>query len=547
MSDAGSRLPVNDPIDITLADDASRDLPEFDQIRGGTYRPTNYDDTEQGQQPFPYPAPEPEYATSLSAFNGEDPTPDADGTGLWLLYVSDDGPFGDDGALNFGWSITISTGGGGGPAAPSAADLRTSSDTGASGTDNVTRDNTPTFTGTATEGTEIHLFANGTQVATAPIVGGAWTVTPNLGDGAYTITARAYDGTSEGDESSPIDVTIDTAPPPEPEVPDLTDASDTGTSNSDNVTGDTTPTFAGTAPDASTVTLVAGGRPIGTGAVAADGSYAVTASPALAAGNYDVFASATDLAGNTSLPSGTLRVQIQTVVQEFGNVTQVYVGGTGLNGAGVNADFRAAAGLDTTFGYPVPAGANQLKWLPWISGISTVAVRLSTFAGPLEQGDLQVRGVTVPTYTFQSFTYDPATRTGQWTLSQPVTNDKLRLVLPASAVPGLDGEWNNGADSYPSGDVNPGGDFNFRVNVLGGDATQDGQVNALDLSFIKQRLNKTAVSPGTGAAQYSVFGDLNGDGKINALDLSAAKQRLNRRTPAGEPTATAMLFSSTRV
>ena len=134
-------------------------------------------------------------------------------------------------------------------------------------------------------------------------------------------------------------------------------------------------------------------------------------------------------------------------------------------------------------------------------------------------------------------------------LLSPIVNDKVRLFLDDALVGGLDGEWQNAtaAESFPSGDGSPGGDFDFRFNVLRGDATQDGQVNALDLSFIKQRLNKTATNPGSGTAAYSVFADLTSDGSVNALDLSAAKQRLNTRLPGGEPTATALLFGSTTI
>ena len=67
-------------------------------------------------------------------------------------------------------------------------------------------------------------------------------------------------------------------------------------------------------------------------------------------------------------------------------------------------------------------------------------------------------------------------------------------------------------------------------------------MNALDLSYIKQRLNKTATNPGT-VAPYTPFADLTADGSINALDLSAARARLNNALPTGEP-ATALLFST---
>src|SRR5207247_2381662 len=129
-------------------------------------------------------------------------------------------------------------------------------------------------------------------------------------------------------------------------------------------------------------------------------------------------------------------------------------------------------------------------------------------------------------HAISGFNYDAATKTGVWTLGSAIANDKVRLFLDDALVTGLDGEWADSTDTFPSGDGTAGGDFAFRLNVLRGDATQDGQVNALDLSFIKQRLNKTATNPGTTGAVYSVFADLTDDGSINALDLSAAKQRL---------------------
>ena len=62
--------------------------------------------------------------------------------------------------------------------------------------------------------------------------------------------------------------------------------------------------------------------------------------------------------------------------------------------------------------------------------------------------------------------------------------------IPSSSshalIGGLDGEWANASagESYPSGNGTAGGDFSFRINLLGGDVSGDGQINALDLSFI---------------------------------------------------------------
>jgi hypothetical protein len=219
-------------------------------------------------------------------------------------------------------------------------------------------------------------------------------------------------------------------------------------------------------------------------------------------------------------------------------VTQVFVNGQGVTGqtSANGAAFRYLAGIDNAYGYPVPGGANQLKSIPWSNGVNKIALRFDNdVSGTLGQEDLAVRGVNNMAYPISGFAYDPATKTGVWTLASPVVNDKVRLFLDDALVSGLDGEWTTG-QAYPSGD-GFGGDFNFRINVLLGDANQDGVVNALDLGTIKQKLNKTATSPGSGRSGYSVFADLNADGLLNALDMAIAKFRLNNRLPADEPAA----------
>ena len=228
-------------------------------------------------------------------------------------------------------------------------------------------------------------------------------------------------------------------------------------------------------------------------------------------------------------------------------VTQVFVNGQGLTGqtSANGVAFRNLAGIDNTFGYPVPAGANQTRSIPWNGGVDRIALRFGAdVVGSLQQADLVVRGVNTPVHATSAFSYDAPTRTGVWTLTNPIFNDKVRLFLDDALVSALDGEWSDGADAYPSGNNTAGGDFSFRFNVLRGDATQDGVVNALDLGLIKGRQNRTATSPGTGAGVYSVFYDLNADGQLNALDLASAKVRLNNRLPAGtDPVATDLLFS----
>jgi hypothetical protein len=215
----------------------------------------------------------------------------------------------------------------------------------------------------------------------------------------------------------------------------------------------------------------------------------------------------------------------------------VYVLGSKWSGDFVS--YLAKAGLgDGKDGYLVDP-RTQARAIPW-TVVDEISIR---FDSPVEvdASDLVVQGVGLLApvqYEIADFFYNPPTRTARWVLARPVTSDRLTLSLDADkgGVVGtngqpLDGEWANGNDAYPSGDGVPGGDFNFAVNVLGGDATGDGSVNASDLGQIKLRLNHSVASPGEGASAYSPFVDVTSDGKINALDLGAVKARLNRRLP----------------
>jgi hypothetical protein len=104
------------------------------------------------------------------------------------------------------------------PASPTAPDLDSASDSGASYTDNITNDNTPTFKGVSTEaaGSTIRVFANGIEIGQTTVAGdGTWTFTPAvpLGEGARSITAKVETPAGLSDASSPLTITIDTAAP----------------------------------------------------------------------------------------------------------------------------------------------------------------------------------------------------------------------------------------------------------------------------------------------------------------------------------------------
>src|SRR5439155_11948233 len=105
-------------------------------------------------------------------------------------------------------------------------------------------------------------FAGATQVGSAAADGsGNWSIDSSaLADGDHAITAKATDlAGNTGPASGSLTVTIDTAAPAAPSTPDLTTASDSGASSNDDITSDSTPSFAGTADDGSVVQLFDGG------------------------------------------------------------------------------------------------------------------------------------------------------------------------------------------------------------------------------------------------------------------------------------------------
>ncbi|MGO4388633.1 Ig-like domain-containing protein [Microvirga sp. 2YAF29] len=123
---------------------------------------------------------------------------------------------------------------------------------------------------------------------------------------------------------------MDSVVPPAPSTPDLAASSDTGTSNSDNITGDTTPTFTGTAEVGATVRLYSGSTEIGS-TVAVNGTWSITSST-LAAGSYLITARATDTAGNDGPVSQALQIEVVTAAP-----------GTKVNSIAFSSDTGASA------------------------------------------------------------------------------------------------------------------------------------------------------------------------------------------------------------
>src|SRR5207244_2320090 len=166
---------------------------------------------------------------------------------------------GNTGSASGSLTVTIDTAA---PAAPSTPDLNALSDSGSSSSDNITNDSTPSFDGTAENGSSVQLLLDGGGDSTGTASPDSITAPP-LPDGSLAPTAKAT-GTAGNTSaaSGSLTVTIDTAAPAV-SAPDLATSSDTGSSSTDNITGDSTPTFNGTAEAGSYVELLRDGSSVG--------------------------------------------------------------------------------------------------------------------------------------------------------------------------------------------------------------------------------------------------------------------------------------------
>jgi hypothetical protein len=208
-------------------------------------------------------------------------------------------------------SITIDTSA---DAAPGAPDLQAASDLGSSSIDNITNDTTPTFDISCVTGSTVQLYSDAVATGSSAVcAGGTITLTAGtLAAGSRSITAIQTDPAGNASPASAaLVITLDTTADAATGTPDLQAASDTGSSNSDNITNDTTPTFDISCVTGSTVQLYSDAVATGTSAVCAGGTVTLTAGT-LSAGSRSITAIQTDPAGNASPASTALAITLDT-------------------------------------------------------------------------------------------------------------------------------------------------------------------------------------------------------------------------------------------
>ncbi|CAN7578043.1 Ig-like domain-containing protein [Massilia sp. LjRoot122] len=207
------------------------------------------------------------------------------------------------------------------PAAPPELLLATASDTGASNSDGITSNPTPTFTGSRVlANADIALYVDGMEVGrTVSSEAGTWSIAIAPGkltaEKSYSLTATQFDAAgNESPASSAFKLVLDSAALTTAlTAPDLDATSDTGVSISDNITKDRTPTFNGSGALAnSVVALIAGSTEVGRTIADASGNWSITSST-LADGIHEFRLRQFDLAGNQGPDSDPLSVTIDNV------------------------------------------------------------------------------------------------------------------------------------------------------------------------------------------------------------------------------------------
>jgi|GEM_PF-2299728 autotransporter-associated beta strand protein/VCBS repeat-containing protein len=165
--------------------------------------------------------------------------------------------------------------------------------------------NTLTFTYTIQEG---DTSSDLDYISTAALSLNGGTIKNGTDDAILTLPTPNSSGSLAANKA----IVIDTTAPDAPGAPDLKASDDTGSSNSDNVTSNTSGSFrvAGSNGDIITLYDTDGTTVLGTGTVSS--GYVDISVTGLASGEHTLTAKATDAAGNVSVASSGLTVTIDT-------------------------------------------------------------------------------------------------------------------------------------------------------------------------------------------------------------------------------------------
>jgi hypothetical protein len=209
-------------------------------------------------------------------------------------------------------------------------------------------------------------------------------------------TGNSFSISQANDSGATVSLLNQPAPHPiaAPGTPDLLAASDSGVSNSDNLTNVSRPTFTGVGETGNTVTLHHGSTTIGTGTVT-NGAWSITATAALAEGVNAITATQKDAAGDVSASSPALNVLLDSrppVVMAVASSPSNAILGAGMHvslGLGLSEPVTIAGGTPTLT-------LNNGGTATFAFGSGTSALMFDyTVAGGQDVPDLAITGVSL--------------------------------------------------------------------------------------------------------------------------------------------------------
>ncbi|MCP3445772.1 FG-GAP-like repeat-containing protein [Bradyrhizobium sp. CCGUVB14] len=413
------------------------------------------------------------------------------------------------------------------PAAPTGLSLDATTDSATIG-DRITNFTHVKIDGTAEAGSTVTLYdSNGTTVlgtGTANLTTGAFSITTSaLADGTHNITAKATDAWGNTSIASAVLAVMEDTTAPTGGTPDLTAASDTGVSSTDNITKDTTPTFQvaldPTVQAGDTVELKLGGaslthpllHTITAGDVSAGSvQLTVTAGDLGADGTKSITAVFDDAAGNSST-TAALMITLDTTIA---TPTVALTDDTGISDTDhITRDdaltISAAAG-DVTRTYSVDGGLPSASYVaPVMDGSHTVVVTDTDTAGNTASASI--------TFTLDQTDVNFGTSGG---ISNLLLQNDTSHGIAVWEMNGTTVVANPQIGTAPSGsELAATGDFNGdgKADLLFINDTSHA-VTMWEMNGTQVATNATVGTINAAAGwQFEGTGDFNGDGKTDLL------------------------------
>jgi RHS repeat-associated protein len=375
-------------------------------------------------------------------------------------------------------------------------------DTGSSNTDKLTFN--PTIAGTITDASQITGFKasfdgiNYVNILTQKQADGTFTLAKNqletisgrtLVDGNYTLHLIATDEFGNASLSYDTAFTLDTTIAV-PANLKLAASSDTGASNSDNITKINTPVITGTGEIGATIKIAEGTVIVGQTTVASDGNWQVATS-ALTNGTHNLTASAIDIAGNISTASAPLSLVVDTLLPQLTLTNPIdtnplqnnaklvgAIDGTGSNLTSISYRWDNSTTLIPIVTNPT-GGFNQgLNFTGISNGTHTVTIIATDVAGNVLTSNYNVNvniDSTAPIVALQLAT-DSGTNTSDKITNNPNVTGKVTDPSGVSAVTvSLNSSFTNSVNITAS--LQPDGSFNLdraTLTQLNGGTLPDG-------------------------------------------------------------------------